>query len=190
MTLYPELPEFTDLKIRLLVKDKNLPEALRIARDAHEKWPDNPDMAFLLGSILDETGNKKDAMAIMEQLIEKQPDNFQALNYVGFTLAEENREIDRALNLLTRANDLAPNQAFIQDSLAWALYRANRLEEALKQIKQATSGQDALDPAIWEHYGDIASKLNKKDEARRAYRKALELKPDNASVVRDKLAKL
>jgi Flp pilus assembly protein TadD len=45
------------------------------------------------------------------------------------------------------------------------------------------------DPTIWEHYGDIATALGKVEEARKGYAKALELKPQNADSVRERLSK-
>lgn len=187
---YPELPEFCDFEIRLLARDKNTQEALAAARRAVEKWPANPDLAFLLGSLLDESGDKKEAMSVMENLLEKQPDNFQALNYVGYTLAEENRDLDRALKLLAKADELSPNQAYIIDSLAWALFRAGQADKALEKIRRAVSLSETADAAIWEHYGDIASQLGHKEEARKAYKKAISLKPDNIQALRQRLSEL
>lgn len=187
---YPEIPEFCDFEIRLLAREKKTAEALAAARKAEEKWPANPDLAFLLGSLLDESGDKKQALAVMEKLLEKQPDNFQAMNYVGYTLAEENRDIDRALQLLQKADELSPNQAYIIDSLAWALFRAGQAEKALEKIRRAVSLSDNTDAAIWEHYGDIASHLGHKEEARKAYKKAIALKPDNVQALRQRLSQL
>lgn len=190
MIAYPDLSELWDMKIRLLAREKKMPQALTLAREAVAKWPDSTNLAFLLGSILDERGQKKEALTIMEDILEKQPENYQALNYVGFSLAEENRDIQRALELLTKADKLSPNQAYIVDSLAWALFRAGKGEEALREIRRAISLGDMPDPAIWEHYGDIAEQQGKKDEARKAYRKAIELKPANMESIRKRLSRL
>ncbi|MDE5832921.1 MAG: tetratricopeptide repeat protein, partial [Desulfovibrio sp.] len=174
---YPDMPEFWDMKIRLMAREKKTEEALAVAREATKKWPDSTQLAFLLGSLLDERGLKKEAFEVMEGILLKQPENFQALNYVGFSLAEENRDLQRALKLLARADELSPNQAYIVDSLAWALFRAGRGEEALKEIRRAVGLGDTPDPAIWEHYGDIAVQQGEKEAAKKAYRNAIELKP-------------
>lgn len=187
---YPDFSAIADFRIRLLAREKKIAEALALARKSLEKWPDNSQLSFLLASLLDESGDKKQAMATMEKIITKEPDNFQALNYVGFTLAEENRDLERALKLLTKANELSPDQAYIIDSLAWALYRSGKYGEALREIKRAVKlGENSGDAAIWDHYGDIAIKNGLRDEARRAWRKAIELKPSNADAIRKKLAK-
>ena len=165
-------------------------DALKVAREAVKTWPDNTDLAFLLGSLLDETGDKKGAFTVMEGILTSHPDNYQALNYVGYTLAEESRELERAVKLLVRANELSPDQAYIVDSLAWALFKSGRLEEALSEIRRAVKLGDQVDPSIWEHYGDIAQRMGLKDEARKAYQKALDLKPANAETLRQRLSTL
>jgi Flp pilus assembly protein TadD len=187
---FPDLVEFADMQIRLLARTKQMGAALETARQAQQQWPKNIELRFLLGSILDEMGDKKGAFTIMEGILKASPDNFQALNYVGYTLAEENRDLERALRLLTKANELSPNQSYIIDSLAWALFKMGRYNEALDHIRRAVALTDKADSAIWEHYGDIALGMGLKDEARKAYTKALESKPANADALRQRLSQL
>ncbi len=187
---YPDAPEPAEAEIRLLARLQQKPQALETARKAVNRWQDNADMLFLLGSLQDETGDKKAAFTTMEQLLTLHPDHYQALNYVGYTLAEEERELDRAITLLIKADRLAPNQAYIVDSLAWAYFKAGKLDEALREIRRAVKLDEQSDPSIWEHYGDIAARKGLTEEARRAYRKALEHKPDNAEALRQRLSQL
>ncbi len=186
----PDVPELVEAEIRLLARLQQKPEALEAARKAVNKWQNNGDMLFLLGSLQDETGDKKAAFRTMEQLLDLHPDNYQALNYVGYTLAEEERELERAVTLLIKADTLAPNQAYIVDSLAWAYFKSGKLEDALREIRRAITLDAQSDPSIWEHYGDIAARMHLTDEARRAYNKALEHKPDNAEALRQRLSHL
>ncbi len=185
-----DAPDLCDAEIRILARLKRLPEALTAAKAGVALWPDQAELAFLLGSVLDESGDKKAAMEVMEKVIALQPDNYQALNYVGYTLAEQNRDLERAVRLLARANELSPDQSYIVDSLAWALFKSGKLDEALAEIRRAVKLDERVDPSIWEHYGDIAARMGLKDEARAAYRKALELKPANAESLRQRLSQL
>lgn len=188
---FPEMQELADYRIRLLAREKKSGEALSLAREAVQKWPANTQLAFLLGTLLDENGDKAAAFKVMENILNQEPENFQALNYVGFSLAEENREIDRALEMLRKANQLSPDQQYIVDSLAWALYRAGKDDEALQEIRRAIKlDEGTRDAAIWDHYGDIALKKGNKDEARKAFRKAIDLKPANVSDIRKKLSRI
>ena len=66
------------------------------------------------------------------------------------------------------------NAAYV-DTLGWVLFRQGKLRAALAQIERASklpSGED--DPVIWDHLGDVYCRLDQKDKARAAYRKAVE----------------
>ena len=186
----PDSSELVEIEVRLLARQKQMNQALETAQKAVKRWPNNAEVFFLLGSLQDETGDKKAAFKTMEQLLALHPDNYQALNYVGYTLAEENRDLDRAMTLLVRANEIAPNMSYIVDSLAWAYYKAGKIDDALKEIRRAVTLDEHTDASIWEHYGDIAARAGLKDEARTAYQKAMELKPDNAEALRQRLSNL
>ena len=187
---YADMPEFYSLEARILVRLERKQEALAIIREGLKTWPADEDLSFLLGSLLDDMGDRDGALAAMETLLANHPDNAQALNYVGYSLAERGRDLERAISLLRKADGLSPNQSYIIDSLAWALYKAGQLPEALEQIRRAVRTGEVIDPAIWEHYGDIAAAMNLREEARTAYQKALDYKPANADVLRQRLSTL
>lgn len=186
----PDQKEIWTMEMRILAARKLMSEALNLANEALRRWPDDAELAFLRASLLEEKGDKAAAMKAMEAIITKHPDHFQALNYVGYTLAEQNRDIPRALVLLQRAVELSPRSDYILDSLAWAQYQAGMLKEAWKTIQEAVAVGTTPDPTIWEHYGDIAQALGHKEEARKGYFKALEFKPANSESLRERLSQL
>lgn len=185
----PELAELWQMEIRLLASLKKPKQAVEAANRAIIAWPDDAEMAYLRASLLDETGNKKAAMEAMEAIIARSPDNYQALNYVGYTLAENSQNLPRAIALLEKAVQLSPASSYIMDSLAWAQYRAGHYQLAWDSITKAVTMDGELDPTIWEHYGDIATALGNTMEARKGYEKALEFNPPNADSLRKRLSK-
>ena len=186
----PEDQKLFQFEIRQLAYMERLDAAQELAAAGMRNWPADLDIAFLHASLLDERGDKKAAFAAMEKIAQADPRHYQALNYLGYTLADENRELHRALDLLTRAVELAPDLAYILDSLAWAQYRLGKFDAAWKSISQVVNMENSEDPVIWEHYGDIALALGKSEEARKGYAKALELNPKNADSIRERLSKL
>ncbi|MDR2161651.1 MAG: tetratricopeptide repeat protein [Desulfovibrio sp.] len=152
------------------------------------RFPEDEDLLFALGQVQDGGGKKAEALGTMERLIRRYPDNARALNHVGYTLAEENRELDRALALILAALKESPDEDYIIDSLAWVQYRLGRYEEAWAAIRRCLSLGGA-DATIWEHYAEIALALGKRKEAIRGYKEALRRNPDNAEALRAKLAK-
>ena len=178
------------MEVRLLASMERMDAALELADAGMRDRPADMELAFLHASLLDERGDKKAAFAAMEKISRADPKHYQALNYLGYTLADENRELPRALELLTRAVELAPDLAYILDSLAWAQYRLGKFDAAWENISKVVKMDNAEDPTIWEHYGDIAAALGKAEEARKGFARALELKPKNADSIRERLSKL
>lgn len=168
--------------------DKAVEEALRL-------HPDNEGAAFQQAYLQELRGNRKKAMELMEKFIVRFPDNAMALNYVGYNLADANRDLDKAYKYIQRAVELEPDTDFILDSLAWVQYRRGELDDAWEQIQKAlnASGKDApKDPAMLEHYGDIAAARGDRDSARNGWQQSMELfeklgYPDDADRVRRKL---
>ena len=183
---FPDHKELWGLEAYALVKMKKGGDAEKLLKKALEQYPRDEDLLFSLGSVQDEAGKKEAAMKTMELLITINPKNHQALNYVGYTLADNDTELKRALTLITAALEQSPDADYIVDSLAWVLYRMGRYEEAWNNIKRCISlgGNDAT---IWEHYGDIARAMDNTEEAVNGYAESVARKPGNIDAVRKKL---
>ena len=183
---YPGNPAFWRLESRILMKQ----DKPRLARDILKQGLDevsNPsDLWSRLAVVEHEMGNRQEALRHMQRLLEKEPDNSAALNFIGYTLVEQNRDLDKAGRMIRRALELDPGNPYYLDSLAWHQFNTNNPEKAWGTIQKALS-EVREDPVIWEHYADIARALSRKEEARKGYEKALELDPDNPQEIRDKL---
>jgi tetratricopeptide (TPR) repeat protein len=115
---------------------------------------------YYYGMLLRDMGDETRALAAMEQAILKNPKHAEALNYLSYTLADENHELDRALVLVQSALRQALKNCFMIDSLVWVYFRMGRLDYAWSQIRQALS-LAPNDSEFWNHYGDIAKALGK-----------------------------
>lgn len=182
-------PDTILLETRILAIQKDMDKAIACIQKGVATWPDKPVLHYVLGNLLAESGRMQEAVTAMEKVIELDASNYQALNFVGFTLANENKDLARALDLLNRANTLAPGQFFILDSLAWVHYRLGNLDEALKDIREARRLDSRNDSEICEHHGDIAAALGLKEEARKAYWKAFETGKARGKAVLDGIRK-
>jgi predicted Zn-dependent protease len=160
--------------------------SVAVLRKAREEWPEDTNVEYHLASHLDMIKERDEAMKLMEFVINAEPRNSSALNYVGYTLANADKDLERAKELIQRAIAEAPEDPHITDSLAWVLYRLGNYKEAWETIRKSiTLGGDH--PTIWEHYGDIAVKIGNTAEAQKGYANALKLKPDNPEAVKAKL---
>ncbi|MFW6235801.1 MAG: tetratricopeptide repeat protein, partial [Desulfovibrionales bacterium] len=187
--LFPEKPSFWLLEAALLQNEGDHAAALRTVDAGLEKFPLNTDLLYQKGIILEQEGQRTNALKVMEEVVTIEPDHTDALNFIGYTLADENRDLDRALVLIQSAIKNDPDNGYILDSLAWVHFKRGELELAWEKIQQAVSKVDS-DPIIWEHYGDIAKAASKLHKARSAYEAALSLEPKDAASIRKKLDSL
>lgn len=181
--------EFWDMEVDMLASMQLFEEAHATLDEALVRWPKDPELLFSKGSIYDLAGDKELAFKTMERVITIDPENPQALNYVGYTLADKGLNLERALVLIETALKQEPDKAYIVDSLAWVHYRLGNLEEAWEAINRCLS-LGVEDPTIWEHYGDIAKAMGRKADARKGYREALKMNPGNADEIKKKLQEI
>ncbi|MGE4264967.1 MAG: tetratricopeptide repeat protein [Desulfovibrio sp.] len=184
--LYPGQSRFPLLQAGYLIEKKRLDEARDVLAQALKDRPDDEDLLYQYAAVLDRQGDRKTAIGIMRKIVDKNPDHADALNYIGYTLTEEGRELERALSLIKKADRLKPDNGYIVDSLAWAYFRLGKLDEAWKQIQRAvTLTKD--DPTMWEHYGDIAKQSGRAAQAKKGYQNALKFKHEAPDRIKKKM---
>lgn len=186
---FPEVVNFYLLEAGLHTQDGNNKSAKDALLRGNTNVPGHPQLLFQLGMMEEQEDNLDQTLKYMEQIISRFPDHADALNFVGYILADRNEQLDRAMVLISRANRLEPDNGYILDSLAWINFRMGKFEEAWEVIKRAVSLKPKQ-PELWDHYGDIAAALDKKKSAAKGYRKALNLKPENSEQIRRKLNEL
>ena len=159
------------------------------AREARGKHADSEELAFQLAALQERSGRFKASEKAFRTLLERHPDNAEALNYLGYMLADRGIKLEEALGMIQKAVSLQPNNAAFQDSLGWVYYRLGRVEQAEDLLARAAAGSRE-DPTVLEHLGDVRMKLGKPVEAQQAYLKALERAPEDPEAIRKKLRKL
>lgn len=186
---FPRGPIFYILESSLLQRMDDNDGAEATLKEGLSILKANPELSYELGMLYENTDRREEALAIMETVIRSHPDHTNALNYVGYTLAEENRDLARALVLVQKASLLDPENGFILDSVAWVYYRMGKLNLAWENINFAVDIIDR-DPTIWEHYGDIARALGKTKSARKGYNFSLKFQSTHPEAIKKKLKEL
>ena len=72
--------------------------------------------------------------------------------------------MERALSMVQKAVDGAPQNSAYRDSLGWAYYRLERYDDAVRELEIAADGDDP-DGMILDHLGDAYMKIGRKDDA-------------------------
>jgi len=101
------------------------------------------------------------------RVIELKPDDAEALNALGYTLADRTDRRSEALELIERAIKLKPDEPAIIDSLGWVRYRMGDLDASVKELRRAFAKQD--DPEIAAHLGEVLWVKGERDEARKIW---------------------
>ena len=95
---------------------------------------------------------------------------------VGFQ-EEAYSELPEARELIEKALKLAPEDAFIMDSMGWVLFRQGQLSEALTYLRRAFELRS--DPEIAAHLGEVLWASGNREEAERIFKDGLNKNPGN-----------
>ena len=119
-----------------------------------------------------------DAAVQFEKAVELKPDFADALNYLGYMWAERGTNLERAREWIQKAVDLEPDNGAFLDSLAWVLHQQGRSAEGLPLQLRAIELVKEPDGTLQDHLGDIYLKMGRKDDARKAWQRSLEVEPN------------
>ncbi len=182
-TRYPnEVLKLYLLEADLLVKKKDLHAAFDLLTGALREMPGQRELLYSRALVAEQL----DRLAILESdlqaVLAAHPDDANALNALGFTLADRGKRLDEAEALLERALKLKPDDPAILDSWGWLQYRRGRLDEALNYLQRAYKLVD--DPEIAAHLGEVLWESGRKAEARRIWGEAVKRAPDHEQLKR------
>ncbi len=138
---------------------------------------DDPDprqwvVYYARGIAHERVDNWKQAEADFLKALDLSPGEPRVLNYLGYSYVEKGVKLDTALDMIRRAVEARPDSGYIVDSLAWALYRLGRYEEAVPHMERAAALMP-VDPVVNDHLGDVLWSVGRKVEARFQWRRAL-----------------
>jgi tetratricopeptide (TPR) repeat protein len=166
----------------ILFDAKRYPEAEARLAKATADFPDDPDLTYDYAMAAEKNGHYEIMEAQLRNLIKTQPDNPQAYNALGYSLADRNLRLQEADKLVEKASALAPDDAFIMDSVGWVKYRLGDNADAIKLLRRAYSLQPNAE--IGAHLGEVLWKNGDQDGAREAWREARKLEPDNDTLLK------
>jgi tetratricopeptide (TPR) repeat protein len=157
----------------------NIPAATADMRSAYE-IDQSVDTRLLYVSILmDDPQAWSDGIRVARSLFAEQPDSVIRLNALGYALIQRPEGLEEGYRLLWRGFNFGQQDYAVVDSLGWAYYLYGHFDQARALIERAND-LSVADPnaEILDHLGDIYWRLNRRDEARDAWRRALDADPD------------
>ncbi len=171
-----------------LLKDLHKPEsALKIYDEAVNAYPQDADLLYARGLLEADLGDIDRAEADFKAALAIKPDDSDALNALGYTLADQTDRYQEAYAYIKKALELDPESPAILDSMGWVLFRMKEYDKALKYLRLAAEKLD--DPEIFAHLGEALWTTGAKKEAREILEKAGSKYPDNPKL-KDALKRL
>lgn len=168
-------------EVNLLRDNKQYQAAYQRLTEAMERYPQDHDLLYEQAMVAERLGNTEEMEQLLRRLIAAKPENYHAYNALGFSLADRNTRLDEAYQLIVKALELAPNDPYIVDSLAWVEFRRGKKDEALRLLRSAF--QTRPDAEIAAHLGEVLWTLGQRDEALATWKRAAEINPDNETLL-------
>ena len=130
---------------------------------------DDTNLLYARGLMAEKVDRLDMAEADLLKVINKEPENANALNALGYTLADRTARYEEALDYISRAAELVPDDPAILDSLGWVSFRLGKMDDAIKFLSRAFAKLE--DAEIAAHYGEVLWINNQKDKAREIWEK-------------------
>lgn len=161
----------------LLADGDKLAEAMVVYDRSLEEFPDHTDLLYARAMLAE----KMDRLDILERdlraIIAREPNNAQALNALGYTLADRTERYKEARGFIEQALKLKPDDYYVLDSMGWVLYRLGKPNEALTYLRRAAELSDDVEVAA--HLGEVLWVTGDQAGAREVWDSALKTTPDN-----------
>jgi len=154
--------------------EKQYKKAIFYLNQAINEDSTNIAQYFSLAAIYNTVNNVENEITVLEKALQCFPENPELLNWLGYTLVDNNIRLNYALTLLQKAVSLDSTNAYIWDSVAWAYYKLGNYERALKSMKLVLE-KDVQDTVVRYHLGNIYFKLGQIESAKENWNSAIEI---------------
>ncbi|MBV5310331.1 tetratricopeptide repeat protein [Chromatium okenii] len=155
-------------------------EAMQVLNAALNEQPDAVDLLYARGLLAINLGQLERGEQDLQQIIAVDAENANALNALGYTLADRTDRYTEALGYIERAYKLKPDEPAILDSLGWVHYRLGHLETARDYLRQALAAFN--DGEIAAHLGEVLWAMGQQTEAWTVWNASLAAHPDDADL--------
>lgn len=142
--------------------------------------PQNVAARYFLGTAHLDVGDRTQARECFRKVLAVNPDHDGALNSLAYMHSEDGKDLDEALKMARKAVSLDPSNGAYYDTLGWVLHKRGMNAEALIALHKAESY--VQDPIIYEHMGDVYQAAGEFILARKFWRKALDLEPNQPHI--------
>jgi len=134
---------------------------------------------FEIGAACERNRQFTEADQYLQKAVDADPGFAEALNYLGYMLADRGEQLERARSLIERAVKLDPANAAFLDSMGWVLFKSKQPAQALPWMVKAVAASPEPDATILDHLGDVYRDLGQVDKAIDAWKRSLSVEPND-----------
>jgi len=157
---------------------KEYEEAEKYFVNALKIRPDSKNILHSMAILYDEINQFDKSDSIYIKLINIDSTDAQAFNNYAYSLVEREIELEKALDLASKAIEQEPNNSSYLDTIGWIYFKQNNFKKAQHyiEISLKINNDNAV---VLEHLGDVLMKFNRFSDAKDLYRRALSLDKSN-----------
>jgi tetratricopeptide (TPR) repeat protein len=166
---------------QILRDSKHYDRSLKVLNDALARLPNNGDLLYARALVAEKLNMLDLHERDLRQVLKADPKNVQALNALGYTLADRTNRYQEAYALVEQALALKPDDPFIMDSMGWVYYRMGNNAKAVDYLKRALAIRN--DAEISAHLGEVLWVSGERGQAETIWKRALHDTPDNEALL-------
>ena len=170
----------TEAVAELLIDEQRYAEAMAVYDKALENHY-NADLLYSRAMLAEKMDMLDLAEEDLRQILAKEPEHAQALNALGYTLADRTNRYQEAYDLIQQALSLEPESYYFLDSMGWVLYRLGKHEEAIDYLRRAMALTQ--DTEIAAHLGEVLWVAGDKKGAKEVWETALKNTPEDTKLI-------
>jgi tetratricopeptide (TPR) repeat protein len=177
---HPDDPRFPRLLASALYAGGQAPQAIEVLEQSTVTFPKDAESKLALVDMYQNVKRFGDAEKVLRQMLVADPANPDALNYLGYMLANNNDRLDEAIRLVNQALQKKPGNGAYLDSLGWAYFKKGNLDEAEKYLTEAL-GKLPKNAEVLDHVGDLHARRSRWQQAIEAWSQSLASNPDGSN---------
>ena len=166
----------------LLMAEYKYEDALGAISEVLYYLPQNHDLIYARALAAAELSKLDIAESDLRTIFEAKPDHANALNALGYTLADQTDRLAEARELIEKAYSLRPNDAHILDSMGWIAYREKDFENAIMFLEKAFSASEEVEIAV--HLGEVLWESGQQQKAKEIWFEWAEKEGDNRLLIK------
>jgi tetratricopeptide (TPR) repeat protein len=147
-------------------------KSVQTLETARTRAPEDTAIGLNLAAAYDKANKVDQAEAVYRDLIKKDPENAEAMNDLGYMLAERDRKLEDAVNLIKQALAIETDKPEYLDSLGWAYFKQGKADLARDPLERAAAAQPRAS-VIQSHLAEAYFRLKRYADAAATWDRAL-----------------